>query len=269
VRLGIVGGGRAAWAFGSTWRRIGWPIAGVTLRDDFEGRTPCAPTDANAATAGRGAQRAPSPIASLLETPRLSLDELARDSALILIAVSDAAIAELAERIPPTNAVIFHCSGSMTSVRGGFSLHPLRALPMLGAESDLRDTLLVFEGAHREIAQRIADAAHARLAEIAPERKPLYHAGAVFGANYVAALLDIAEELMREAGVENVRDDLVALTRSAVDNWARTTGPQRFTGPAARGDAAVIEQHLRALAARPDLAEIYRRLADAIVAARK
>ena len=242
--LGIIGGGRAAWAFGSTWRRVGWPIAGVTLRK-------------------------PSPIVGLLSTRELSLDQLAVDSDLILIAVSDAAIAELAQRIPPTSAVIFHCSGSMTSVRGGFSLHPLRALPPLGAESDLRDTLLVFEGAHREIAQRIADAAHARLAEIAPERKPLYHAGAVFGANYVAALLDIAEELMREAGVENVRDDLVALTRSAVDNWARTTGPQRFTGPAARGDAAVIEQHLRALAARPDLAEIYRRLADAIVAARK
>ena len=244
--LGIIGGGRAAWAFGSTWRRLGWPIAGVALRD---GST--------------------SPIASLLATRQLSLDELANEAELILIAVSDAAIADFAQRIPSTRAVIFHPSGSMTSVRGGFSLHPLRALPPLGAESDLRDTLLVFEGAHRGIAERIAGATGARLAEIAPEAKPLYHAGAVFGANYVAALLDIAEELMREAGVENVRDDLVALTRSAVDNWARTAGPQRFTGPAARGDAAVIEQHLRALASRPELAEIYRRLAESIVAARK
>jgi len=243
MRLGIIGGGRAAWAFGSTWRRIGWPIAGVVLR-------------------------APSPIVSLLGTAQASLDDLAAASELLLIAVSDAAIAELAQRIPATNAVIFHPSGSMTSVRGGFSLHPLRALPPLGAASDLRDTLLVFEGTHKDIAQTIADAAGARLAEIAAEAKPLYHAGAVFGANYVAALLDIAERLMREAGVENVRDDLVALTRSAVDNWARTTGPGRFTGPAARGDTAVIEQHLRALATRPDLAEIYRLLAESIVAAR-
>jgi predicted short-subunit dehydrogenase-like oxidoreductase (DUF2520 family) len=244
--LGIIGGGRAAWAFGSTWRRLGWPIAGVTLRDGSA-----------------------SPIASLLGTPARSLEELAAESDLILIAVSDAAIADFARRIPPTRAVIFHPSGSMTSVRGGFSLHPLRALPPLGAPSDLRDTLLVFEGTHKEIAARIATEAGARLAEIAPEAKPLYHAGAVFGANYVAALLDIAEELLREAGVENARDDLVALTRSAVDNWARSTGPERFTGPAARGDAAVIEQHLRALASRPELAEIYRLLAESIVAARK
>lgn len=241
--LGIIGGGRAAWAFGSTWRRIGWPIAGVSLR-------------------------APSPIAALLDTQQRSLDELARESEILLIAVADKAIAELAERIPPTNAIVVHCSGSMTSVRGGFSLHPLRALPPLGAESDLRDTLLVFEGNHKDVAQRIADAAGARFAEIAPAMKPLYHAGAVFGANYVAALLDIAETLMREAGVDNVRDDLVALTRSAVDNWARTTGPARFTGPAARGDTAVIEQHMLALASRPELAELYRRLAESIVAAR-
>ena len=246
MRLGIIGGGRAAWAFGSTWRRLGWPLAGVALRDGSA-----------------------SPIASLLETRALSLDELARDAELILIAVSDAAIADFAQRIPPTRAVIFHCSGSMTSVRGGFSLHPLRALPPLGAPSDLRDTLLVFEGAHKEIAERIANAAGARLAEIAPERKPLYHAGAVFGANYVAALLDIAESLLRDAGVDDARGDLVALTRSAVDNWARTTGPGRFTGPAARGDDAVVEQHLRALASRPEIAEIYRLLAERIVAARK
>lgn len=245
MRLGIIGGGRAAWAFGSTWRRIGWPVAGVVLREGSA-----------------------SPITSLLDVPALTLDELARESELILIAVADQAIAELAQRIPETNAVIAHCSGSMTSVRGGFSLHPLRALPPLGAESDLRDTLLVFEGRHKDVAERIAAAAGARLAEIAPERKPLYHAGAVFGANYVAALLDIAEELLREAGVENAREDLVALTRSAVDNWARTTDAGRFTGPAARGDNAVVEQHLRALAGRPEIAEIYRRLAAWIVAAR-
>jgi predicted short-subunit dehydrogenase-like oxidoreductase (DUF2520 family) len=242
----MIGGGRAAWAFGATWRRIGWPIAGVHLR---HGST--------------------SPIAALLETRALTLEELAARSELLLIAVNDTAIADFACRIPETDAVVFHPSGSMTAVRGGFSLHPLRALPLLGHPSDLRDTLLVFEGSHKEIAEAIAAAAGARLAEIAPEAKTLYHAGAVFGANYVAALLDIAEQLLHEAGVRNVRHDLVALTRSAVDNWASQTGPQRFTGPAARGDAAVVERHIAALASRLEIAEIYRLLADRIVAARK
>ena len=238
MRLGIIGGGRAAWAFGSTWQRIGWPIGGV-------------------------ATRSPSPIANLLGAEATTIASLAGRVDLFLIAVSDRAIAEVAASIPRTRATIFHPSGALTSVRGGFSLHPLRTLPPVGEPSDLRDTLLVFEGAHRDIAARIASAAGARFAVIAPERKLLYHAAAVFGSNYVAALLDIAEELI---GIEGARGDLAALAESAVANWRSHAGRERFTGPAARGDRQVLERHLAALRDRPELAEIYRLLAQTILA---
>src|SRR6185503_3637134 len=130
MRLGIIGGGRAAWAYGSTWRRIGWPIAGIATRGD----------------------RA---ITRLLDAPRRPVEDLA-GADLILVAVTDQAIAEVAAQIPATKAVIWHASGALTSVRGGFSLHPLRALPAVGEPADLRDTLLVFEGAHRDVAKSIA-----------------------------------------------------------------------------------------------------------------
>ena len=241
MKLGIIGGGRAAWAFGSTWRRIGWPIAGICLRSD-------------------------GPIAGLLRTERRSVGELAKESEVILIAVSDRAISEVAESIPQTAAIIFHPSGIATSVRGGFSLHPLEALPAVGEPSDLRGALLVFEGNHRELARRIADAAGARFAEIAPEQKVLYHAAAVFGSNYVAALLDIAEELV---GIDHARDDLAALAESAIEIWRAHSDSRRFTGPAARGDRQVLERHLAALADRPQIAEIYRLLAERILATAK
>src|SRR5881409_3867846 len=86
MKLGIIGGGRAAWAFGSTWRRIGWPITGIALRSD-------------------------SSIEALLQTSKRSAGDLAKQSDLILIAVSDRAIAEVAASIPPTSAIIFHPSG--------------------------------------------------------------------------------------------------------------------------------------------------------------
>jgi predicted short-subunit dehydrogenase-like oxidoreductase (DUF2520 family) len=231
MRLAIIGGGRAAWAFGSTWRRIGWPIAGVVTR-------------------------APSPIASLLGAP-----SVIGDADLLLLAVSDRALHEV--EIPTTGAIVFHCSGVHPSIRGGFSLHPLKALPPVGEPSDLRDTLLVFEGAHREVAQEIARAAGARFAEIDREAKTRYHAGAVFGSNYVAALLDIAEELIALPGA---REDIAALARSAIDNWAAHRDARRFTGPAARGDSEVMKRHADALAESPELAEIYRLLAARIVA---
>jgi len=239
MRLGIIGGGRAAWAFGSTWRRIGWPIAGVTLRSD-------------------------SPVAQL--GAKRSIDELAGESELVLIAVSDRAINDVAASIPQTPAIIFHPSGILTSVRGGFSLHPLKSLPPAGEPSDLKGALLVFEGAHRDVAKRIADAAGARFAEIAASQKVLYHAAAVFGSNYVAALLDAAEQLI---GIDHARDDLAALAESAIENWRRHSDARRFTGPAARGDREVIARHLTALQQDPQLAEVYRILAERILATNK
>jgi len=241
MRLGIIGGGRAAWAFGSTWRRIGWPLSGIALRSESE-------------------------IPRLLDVPKRAASELASDSELLLIAVSDRSIDEVAASIPKTNAVIFHPSGIATAVRAGFSLHPLKSLPPVGEPSDLNGALLVFEGAHREVAEKIADAAGARLAEIAPQQKVLYHAAAVFGSNYIAALLDIAEELI---GIENARDDLAALADSAIRNWRAHTDSRRFTGPAARGDREVLERHLASLADRPQVAEIYRLLAERILASAK
>ena len=237
MSLGIIGSGRAAWAFASTWKRIGWPITGVATRST---ETPIG--------------------------PRRSIEELAAGSDILLVAVSDRAIEEVVASIPETGAIIVHPSGALPSLRGGFSLHPLKALPPAGEPSDLAGTLLVFEGAHRDVAEWIALAAGARFAEIAAGAKTRYHASAVFGSNYVAALLDIAEELI---GIDDVREDLAALARSAIDNWVAHTDAQRFTGPAARGESHVMQRHLEELRDRPELAEIYRLLAARIVATAK
>ncbi|HEV7920884.1 MAG TPA: Rossmann-like and DUF2520 domain-containing protein [Thermoanaerobaculia bacterium] len=239
--LGILGGGRAAWAYGSAWRRVGWPITGVWLRQESTSRLP-----------------------ELLKAPRRALHELSAD--LLLVAVSDRAIAEVVERIPETDAIIFHASGSLTALRGGFSLHPLKSLPPVGQPSDLENTLLVFEGSRRETARRIARDLGARFAEVTKEQKARYHAGAVFGSNYVALMLDLAEELI---GIENVKGDLVALAVSAMENWRKEEGARRFTGPAVRGDQETLERHLEALKDDPETAELYRLLAARIVAAAK
>lgn len=241
LRLGIVGGGRAAWAFGSTWQRIGWPVSGIASRSETS-------------------------LTSLLTTASRTIDELTGASDILLVAVSDRAIEDLVATIPETRAIIVHPSGVLPSLRGGFSLHPLKALPPVGEPSDLAGTLLVFEGAHRDVAMAIAAAFGARFAEIGLDAKTRYHAAAVFGSNYLAVLLDIAEELI---GIEGAREDLAALARSAIDNWLAHTDSRRFTGPAARGDAAVLQRHLDALAGRPDLAEIYRLAAAHILATPK
>ncbi len=239
MRLGIIGGGRAAWAYGSGWVRLGWPIAGVWLREESTSQLP-----------------------DLIGAPRRPVAQLAAECELLLVAVSDRAIEEVAATIPESNAIIFHASGALRSLRDGFSLHPLKALPPVGETSDLSDTLLVFEGAHRRTARLVATALGARFAEVSAEMKPLYHAGAVFGSNYVAAMLDIAEATLHRAGVNGARQDLTALASSAMNNWKREEGRARFTGPASRGDLATLKSHLAALADDAQVTEIYKLLAD-------
>ena len=238
MRLGILGGGRAAWAYGTAWRRIGWPLAGVWLRPESESRLP-----------------------ELLDAPRRSISDLATESEMLLVAVSDSAVESVTRKIPPSESIIFHASGALSAAKGGFALHPLKVLPPVGQPSDLADTLLVFQGDHRKTARLIAVAVGARFAEVTEEQKPLYHAAAVFGANYVAAILDISADLMRRAGLEGVRGDIVALAQSAISNWAAHDDARRFTGPAARGDQETMARHVAALGGHAQVAEIYKLLA--------
>jgi predicted short-subunit dehydrogenase-like oxidoreductase (DUF2520 family) len=64
-----------------------------------------------------------------------------------------------------------------------------------------------------------------------------------------------------------VREDLAALALSAMENWRQHEDAGRFTGPAARGDAAVLEQHREALGGEEQVAELYELLAAEIARA--
>jgi predicted short-subunit dehydrogenase-like oxidoreductase (DUF2520 family) len=245
MRLGILGGGRAAWAYGTAWRRIGWPLTGVWLRPESKSALP-----------------------DLLDAPRRTVAELALDSELLLVAVTDRAVISVMSQIPPREGIVFHASGALPAPPDGFSLHPLKALPPVGEPSDLADALLVFQGEHRRTAKLVASALGARFAEVSAEQKPLYHAAAVFGSNYIAALLDISAQLMTQSGVGDVRRDLVTLAGSAVENWVSHDDFRRFTGPAARGDDEVLAGHLAAIGDDAQVADLYKLLAAWITAAR-
>src|SRR5205823_10844858 len=77
--LGIIGSGRAAWAFAATWKRIGWPITGMATRG-----------------------------ATWDIAPRKSVEDLAKVSDILLVAVSDRAIEDVVATIPDTDAIIVH-----------------------------------------------------------------------------------------------------------------------------------------------------------------
>jgi predicted short-subunit dehydrogenase-like oxidoreductase (DUF2520 family) len=248
VRLGIIGGGRAAWAFGSSWQEAGLPLAGVHLRPDSS-----------------------SEIVALLSSQRLELARLVAESDLLLVAVSDRAIEAVSrEAQPREEQLIFHASGALPSsiLPAGrrFSLHPLKSLPPVGAPSSLTGSLLVYEGdaSTADTASTIASTLGAALASIATADKPLYHAAAVFSSNYVAALLDVSAGIMKSLGIE-ARTSVARLAESAIRNWSSADESLRFTGPIVRGDAECVAAHLEALEQAPELRALYLTLARSML----
>lgn len=249
MKLGIIGAGRAAWAFGSAWRSLGRPVAGVVSRSSTE-------------------------VASLLEAPTLDREDLLNRSDLVLVAVTDSSLSQVAHELlgaVRTATVLFHPSGSHTSDAFAphplrFSLHPLRSLPPVGQPCSFARTLFTFEGAAEtaQVAQEFVEGVGGRFARIEKDRKPLYHASAVFASNYVEALLEIARQTLEESGIrQDVRAELATLAQSAIDNWLR----DEFTGPVARGDQATVDLHLRALQHHPQRAELYRSLKESLTKA--
>ncbi|HEY4872194.1 MAG TPA: Rossmann-like and DUF2520 domain-containing protein [Candidatus Dormibacteraeota bacterium] len=92
----------------------------------------------------------------------------------------------------------------------------------------------------------------------------LYHAAAVFAANYPVTLLAEAIALAGDAGLdaETARRGLTALLAGAVNNLRDLPPADAITGPASRGDDGTIARHLEALKRDPELQRLYQLLAE-------
>jgi predicted short-subunit dehydrogenase-like oxidoreductase (DUF2520 family) len=98
--------------------------------------------------------------------------------------------------------------------------------------------------------------------------RSLYHVAAVFASNYAVAIMAAAEKAWTAAGLSarTARPALSPLLTAVAANIARMDLTDALTGPVARGDAETVERHLLALMADPALLDLYRRLADELLA---
>ena len=251
MRLGILGGGRAAWAFGSAWKRIGWPLSGVWLRDESH-----------------------SHIAELLETSRLDLADLAARIGAAARRRQRPRDPEVRRRDPGDRGARLPCERRAA----------LRARRILAASAQVaaagRTAVAISKErcsfskestthreAHRRRGRRAFRGARAG-AEVAVPRRGGVRIELRRGVARHRAAAD-----GRASASRTSREDLVALALSAIENWRSHTDAKRFTGPAARGDEAVLRAHVDALRDDPQLAEIYellaRELAGSLVARQK
>jgi predicted short-subunit dehydrogenase-like oxidoreductase (DUF2520 family) len=213
-----------------------------------------------------GTGRAGSAIAARLAERGLTVRsgrEATDDADLVLLAVPDASIAEVAGEVP-IGPWLAHVSGatSLTALdphQRRFSVHPLQTLSLDRGPEQLDGAWAAITAETdeaRSTAEWLAITLGLRSFPLADADKPLYHAGAAIASNFLVTLYRAAARLLEESDAPP--EALVPLMQRTIENGFA------LTGPIARGDWSTVEAHLSALEDRaPDLVPLYRALAEA------
>jgi predicted short-subunit dehydrogenase-like oxidoreductase (DUF2520 family) len=204
-----------------------------------------------------------------------------RPADIYLMATSDDSIASACEALVRTSrvrqgSVVFHCSGALPSSvlnaasrRGATvaSVHPIRSFASPDdVVKDFTGTWCGVEGDDAALALLVPifEAIGAKTARIEAAEKILYHAAAVFAANYTTTLLAVAQDAYVAAGIapDTALQLMEPLVRASIDNVFRLGPAAALSGPAARGDTATVEKQQATVSAwQPKYGEAYRQLA--------
>ncbi len=185
-----------------------------------------------------------------------------RAADVVVLAIPDDAIEPEAIRIAPNlapGASVLHCAGAKSldvlaacRARGAAVgiMHPLVSFPSKRANPSLDGTTFVVSGSKRSVAasRRIAKACGARVV-VARTGDPSYHAAAALAANGAAALAFVSVGVLERLGFEtrDAERAIGGLLQTVGQNVQTLGVPGSLTGPIARGDAAAVSSHRKAL----------------------
>lgn len=255
-KISIIGPGVVGSALAKLARQAGYRIAAVAGGSDRESAIELA-RDVEA-------------------TPFEHLAEAAAAGDLVLLTVRDQALGPVCEQLAASGGlakkpIVAHCCGAigsdvLTAARqvgcGVGSMHPLQSFPDVeSALARLPGTYCFIEGDPEALAvlEPLVRALGGHPVKIDPAVKPLYHAAAVMGANYITTMLDAALELLQQTGLDRnlAREAIGPLVRATVENTLAKDTAQALTGPIARGDIETLKRHLSAMEKMDAIRKLY------------
>jgi len=199
------------------------------------------------------------------------LSQLVKNADIYIIAVKDSAIEEVLKKLTLNkNSLIVHTAGSvpmdiMTGTTNHYGVfYPLQTFSK-ERNIDFFDIPICIEANDNaqlvkleELAKKISSSVHRINSE---ERKTL-HLAAVFVNNFVNHFYGIGAEILHQKGLDfNLLKPLIHETAEKIQLMDPL---EAQTGPAKRNDRAVIENHLKLLADRPELQKIYSFVTESI-----
>lgn len=190
---------------------------------------------------------------------------------LYLVAMSDAALNVLPEKIQLGNKIIVHTAGAISkdvlkevSLQYGV-LYPLQSLRKELTEKPTVIPLLV-EGNNEVTTQTLLTFAQSisQNASVTTENDRFkLHVAAVVVNNFTNHLYALAAEYCK---IGNVPFSLLyPLIKTAANRLEHFPPSQMQTGPAIRKDITTLDKHLRLLTAHPKLKSIYLKMTDSIM----
>jgi len=259
--IGIIGPGRAGSALGRALHSAGYTIAAVGGRNSDNVRNLASELGARAC-----------------QTPATTIDI----SDLTILAVPDDVILPLATDM--ADALCSAAGKAAVHLSGAQDRQPLKALAHQGSlrigvfhplQTFRRGPEAVMNVSGTYFGIDADQPLRAQLTQLASDLgghtfdlsgvdHALYHAAAVFAANYPTLLLAEAIELARRSGLEEgtAQRGMTTLLAGAVNNLKDLPPAEAITGPAARGDEGTMQRHLEALKNDPELQRLYQLLAN-------
>lgn len=238
--VSFIGAGRLGTTLAVALSRIGLNVVAIASRD--------------AAKAER--------LAARLAGCRAVLAQEAARADLVFVTVSDDAIGPVAQSLSwRAGQAVVHCSGATEvgalepaarqgALTGGF--HPLqnfadpeRALALLAGSAVAIEAPPALAALLRQHAERLGMQALA----LPAGARALYHGGASYAASFLLSMLQEAAAIWESFGIQEA-EALEALLPVALGSLQAAAGKGLvggLAGPISRGDAGVVERHLRAL----------------------
>ena len=192
-------------------------------------------------------------LGDILQTKSTSLiGNIDTSSDIFIIAVSDNAIAEVAEKLSKSieTSLVVHTSGSIPStVLEPFFRHygvfyPLQTFSV-ETEPNFENIPIIINATpqyHVDFLEKLAHKFSSRVYAMSDDDRLALHVAAVFVNNFVNHLFKIGSEIV---GKQNLPFDvLLPLIEETVNKIRHNTPVEMQTGPASRGDDVTIEKHL-------------------------
>ncbi len=259
MRISFIGSGNVAWHLALAFENVGHSVLEVFSRDISKAKH----------------------LASYLYNAKAKadLDFSESKAELFILAVSDDAMTEVCRKVKlPQNTIIAHTSGSksLTDLQHLMEenheiaiecavFYPLMTFTA-GVKIEIKEVPFCIESYQpniRDLLVKLAQQLSKTVYLVNSSERKVLHIGAVFACNFTNHLLGLAQYLLEKENLE------FALLKPLIKETLRKSlsadhAADVQTGPAVRGDNAIIKNHLGYLSNEDDLYKVYKTLSSSI-----